>query len=163
LFATTMVRAAPNQEQVRTARGSLLGAAGAALIILVLWFSLRTPAEPVARQRTLVDTPVEWVCARDKEHHFRANGRYEPLPCRVCDGQCFIRLRYACPVHGEFESLVQIQRVDAADKPEGAERVAFYRYPRGEWQACDGRVPCPVAGCTERTRPAKGAWSPPAR
>ena len=159
-----MVRVARDQEQLRTARISLASALGAAVLVLLIWTLMKEPPLPVAEQRTLSTYPVLWVCEKDPRHRFTARGRFESLPCRQCEGRCYIQLRYIClQCEEEFDVFVKFERLSAEGEAlsgRPGERVSQYRYDsRSPWQECDGHVPCPVAGCPGPTRRPSTSWS----
>lgn len=157
-----MVRAASDQQQTRGARISLLSALFAGVVIVVAWMSLRQSPPPKPTQRSLVNCRVPWVCERDPAHQFVDYGRFEPMPCRICGGRCYIQLRYVCPVHErEFDAFVQFERIEDDESASAArERVCLYRYDSAsQWQQTSGNVPCPVSGCTAETRRPNTSWS----
>lgn len=162
-----MVRAAPDKEQIRTTRISLITALGAGVVVFAIWLSMRESPAPAARQRTLADVEVEWVCDKVVSHRKRARGGYTTIPCPQCDGQCHLSFVFECPVHGSFRALVDMNPPDPeSDSPANRrERVVRFRYESstGPWRFTDGVVPCPVAGCRETCRPARrdNDWTSP--
>jgi hypothetical protein len=158
-----MVKAAPDPQQRRMARISYASAFSAAVLALTGWLIFHESPTPVAERRALEQASLLWVCEKNPNHRFVARGRFEPRPCRECDGQCFIQLRFRCPVHEvEFDALVQFERAASAGAELGTpdERIVRYRYvDRGDWHDTDGSVPCPVAGCTAQPTQVRTAWS----
>ncbi len=156
-----MVRAAPDREQTRTARISLASAFGASALALLVWMYMKEPPPTVPTQRTLSSFPVTWICEKNPNHRFIANGRFQSLPCRECDGRCYIQLTYICPVHkNTFDVFVQFEQVppdDPANEP--SERISLYRLTTSSpWVEYKGNIPCPVPGCTAITKRPKGSW-----
>jgi hypothetical protein len=156
-----MVRAAPNKEQRTTAWLSFASTVLAAIVVLVLWASLRGEPQPTPPQRGLSDVTLDWVCEKNGTHRFRARGRVEPRVCDICGGTCYIALRYSCPEHGEFDVLTKFTRVVPADgEPASSvrERVHAYRHQGRQWEEYKGHVDCPVQGCRERTSRSRRSW-----
>ena len=158
-----MIRIARDPEQRRFGRISLLTALAAGMVAFGTCLYLRQPFTPEPPMRTLMDYPVLWVCRSNPAHRLTAPGRFDPLPCPLCDSPCDILLRFRCPTHKEdVDVYVQFGRADdGAPGSAVTERVATYRYESpGAWhESPDGRVPCPVTGCgTAMVRPHE-AWS----
>lgn len=152
-----MVRIAWQPEQRRFARISLLTALLAGLGAFGMCAYLRSPPIPAARMRTLTDYPVQWVCSTNSAHRVTAPGRYEPLPCPKCGAPSDILLSYTCRVHARPAVDVYVQFARAPD----GERVTRYRFDQHEaWRdSADGRVPCPVEGCTEFMIRPPASWA----
>lgn len=154
-----MVRAAPDKEQVRTARASLLTALGAGVVVFAIWLGLRESSAPAARQRTLSDVEVEWVCDNDSSHRKRARGGYTTIPCPQCDGKCHLSFEFECSTHGSFRALVDVDPPDpnADTSAPRRERIVRFRYESssGAWRSTAGVVPCHVPGCRETGRPVR--------
>ena len=159
-----MVRAAPDQEQRRTARISLIWAIGAGAAMIAIWLYMKEPPREIPKQRTLSTYPVLWVCENNPQHTFIANGRFEPLPCRECDGRCYIQLEYVCPEHGEFHVFAQFQRIESDESAPNfsGERISKYRYDvNSPWQTCENeKIPCPEMNCSANTRQSTNSWTP---
>ncbi len=159
-----MVRAARDQEQLRTARISLIWAIGAGTVAISIWLYMKDPPREIPKQRMLSTYPVLWVCENNPQHMFVANGRFEPLPCRECNGRCYIQLEYVCPEHGEFKVFVQFQRLETEDPASDhvREQISKYRYNvDSPWQTCEkGTIPCPKSGCSANTRQPTTSWIP---
>jgi len=157
-----MVRVATDKSQTRAAWLSLMGAIGAGLIAVLALTLLREPEPHPAPQRSLTSFRARWTCERNPEHEFTALGRFNAMPCQEpgCDGQCWIRQRFICLAHNsKFDVWVRFERVTSGGVD--TERIVAYRYaPNGPWHdAVDGKVACPVPGCSSVTRPSNTAWS----
>jgi len=128
--------------------------------VFFLWSSLKTEPQTTAPRRTLSDVTVDWVC-EGCGHRFRASGRIEPRTCDACGATCYIALRYVCPVHGEFEALVEFERPVGPDgqiDQRARERLRRWRHAGSDWVDYDGNVRCPVDGCLEQTIRPRRLW-----
>lgn len=151
-----MVRAAPDRDQIKTLRVSVATAVVVGLIVFVAWFWWNR--EPTSRPvtRTISDVEVDWVCEKDNGHGFRAGGGYQPIPCPLCDGKCYMSFDFACPVHRqEFFAMVKMER--HTQDGEVKERVTAYRIRDRDAHWIDGDcVRClepDCDECAERPRP----------
>jgi len=115
---------------------SLAAVIGAAVLFLIVRYSLRSEETVQPFVRTFSDLEVDWKC--EAGHTFRAAGQVEPRRCWTCNAAAFPVRRAACPVHGETEIWVRFS-VDA----DGTPRPSSYRTVGGEWTDAATPPICP--------------------
>lgn len=151
-----MVRAAPDRDQINKLRISVATAVAVGLIVFLGWFWWNREPTTKPAIRTIGDIEVDWVCEKDNRHGFRAVGGYQPVPCPLCDGKCYMSFDFACPVHRrEFFAMVRMEEIIQGG--ETTERVTAYRVRGRDAHWIDGDcVRClepHCDECAERPRP----------
>lgn len=153
-----MVRAAPDRDQINKIRVSVATAVAVGLIVFLAWFWLNHDSGPRPVARTISDIEVDWVCDKDNRHGFRASGGYEPIPCPLCDGKCYMTFDFACPVHRRgFSALVKMEASHRDGKV--TERITAYRVRSPDSGWIDGDcVQCLEPGCKECAQRPRPEW-----
>jgi hypothetical protein len=120
----------------------MVGAA-AALLLLLVWYLLRTEEVLETPQRTLNNVELKWKCAAGHVfyatgHSLDSGGLTAPKTCVSCGQPAYPFAPYTCPVHGPFEVAVQF----AVDK-DGALDVSQVRLPGRDWLPKAQGLRCP--------------------